>query len=631
MLRSEIANLTKARYRITCRAFFRSEGSRKMSFHRLIRIDKLRCLRAAMFAGILFCLHQHHIQLLQSQSSSTDLRPLLPQVQEIIPEAVSLSQPIVSPVDSPEHSLSELQTRPVQATIIDEQGEILGTVMQTSPVADRILGFSGPTNVLLVFDPQQQLRAVRILFSRDTKEHAEQVRSDEAFLTSMVGRTTEQLCDLHDVDAVSGATLTSLAILESIQLRMQQNESTFETPLRSRSLKFPDPPRLADVQILYPNAATIEPVAESDILWDVFNADQKQVGRLLRTSPAGHNVVGYQGPTDSLIAVDERDQVTGIAIGVSFDNEPYVGYVQEDEYFRSYFNEHTLQSLAELQVEMVEGVSGATMTSQAVARSLQLTAVARLAELKQTSPRPDTPKTDRSDGSVKSVGSTGTWLRNLSTIVMTGCGLVLGLTRLRGRRWLRLSFQGLMIVWLGLINGDLVSQAFLLGAAQSGVPWRNALGLTLLTAAALVVPLLTGRNVYCSHICPHGAVQQLVRRRLSWQLRLSPAPVRWVKMIPLVLIALVIATGIWSLTFTAVDLEPFHAWLLGIAGVASISIAVVGLIASTVSPMAYCRLGCPTGALLDYLSGSGTTRGMWNRQDLAAAVLLGLAAISLWL
>jgi NosR/NirI family nitrous oxide reductase transcriptional regulator len=601
-----------------------------MSFHRLIRIDKLRCLRAAMFAGILFCLHQHHVQFLQSRSPTTDLSPLLPQVQEILPEAASLSQSIASLAAFSERQSLEQRSPPVQASILDQQGESLGTVMQTSPVADRILGFSGPTNVLLIFDPQLRLRAVRILGSRDTKEHVEQVQSDEGFLSSLAGRTAEQLRDLHDVDAVSGATLTSLAILESIRLRMQQNGTTSETPHRNRSLKFPDPPRLADVQILYPDAATVEPVAESESLWEVFNDKQGLLGRLLRTSPAGDNVVGYQGPTDSLISVDEHDQVTGIAIGVSFDNEPYVGYVREDEYFRSYFNEQTLSSLTKLQADTVEGVSGATMTSQAVARSLQASAEARLAELKRTSTRPNMPKTDSSDGSFRSVRWNGTWVRNLSTMVMTGCGLVLGLTRLRGRRWLRLSFQVLMIVWLGLINGDLVSQAFLLGAAQSGLPWRNALGLTLLTTAALVVPLLTGRNVYCSHICPHGAVQQLVRRRLPWQLRLSPALVRWLKTIPPILIVLVIATGIWSLTFSAVDLEPFHAWLIGVAGVASITIAVVGLIASTVSPMAYCRMGCPTGALLDYLSGSGSTRGARTRQDLAAAVLLGLAAISLW-
>jgi len=602
-----------------------------MSLHRLIRINRLRCLRAALFAGILICLHRHHVQFLQSQSSSTDLSPLLPQVQQVVPDAISLSQQTTNPTSSTEHDPSENQTPEVQASMIDQKGNILGTVMQTSPVADRILGFSGPTSVLLVFDSDQHLLAARILGSRDTKEHVQQVLSDQTLLSSLVGRTAEQLCDLHDVDAVSGATLTSLAILESIQLRMQQNGSNFETPLRNRSLKFPDPPRLADVQVLYPAAVTVEPSVDSEFLWNVLNADQKHLGRLLRTSPAGDNVVGFQGPTDSLAAVDDQDQVTGIAIGVSFDNEPYVGYVREDEYFRSYFNKHTLQSLAELQAENVEGVSGATMTSQAIARSLQVTAEARLAELKRPSASHNTPNTDSSDGAVQRPRSNGAWLRNLSTIVMTVCGLVLGLTRLRGQRWLRLSFQGLMIVWLGLINGDLISQAFLLGAAQSGLPWRNAMGLTLLTVAALIVPLLTGRNVYCSHICPHGAVQQLARRRLPWQAKLSPGLIRWLKLIPLVLIGLVIATGIWRLTFSAVDLEPFDAWLIGVAGAASISIAVIGLIASTISPMAYCRLGCPTGALLDYLSGSGTARGVWNQQDLAAAVLLGLAAISLWL
>ena len=40
-------------------------------------------------------------------------------------------------------------------------------------------------------------------------------------------------------------------------------------------------------------------------------------------------------------------------------------------------------------------------------------------------------------------------------------------------------------------------------------------GLWLL--AAFLIPLTTKRNLYCSHLCPHGALQQLVKKRLPWQ------------------------------------------------------------------------------------------------------------------
>ncbi len=142
----------------------------------------------------------------------------------------------------------------------------------------------------------------------------------------------------------------------------------------SMSLKFPDPPRMDDVKVLYPSAHTVTQLAGSRVLWSVIDQDGTAIGRLLRASPVADNEVGYQGPTDLLIAIDDANLVTGIAIGVSFDNEPYVGYVRDDSYFRSLFNGRDPKTLAEMDAAKVEGVSGATMTSQTAARSLQLTA-----------------------------------------------------------------------------------------------------------------------------------------------------------------------------------------------------------------------------------------------------------------
>jgi hypothetical protein len=54
----------------------------------------------------------------------------------------------------------------------------------------------------------------------------------------------------------------------------------------------------------------------------------------------------------------------------------------------------------------------------------------------------------------------------------------------------------------------------------------------------------------------------------------------------------------------AVDLsswEPFHAYLFRIASWASIAAALATLAISAFIPMGYCRMGCPTGRLLDYL------------------------------
>lgn len=566
-----------------------------------------------MFAGILLCIHWQHREYLQRQVRVENWSDVLPVIQGALPEADVVVNGSAAEAD--------VETA---AEVRDGNGQAIARVLRTSPAANHILGFSGPTDVLLVMNPDSKVIAVRILSSRDTRDHVQKVFDDEHFLQSLVGRSQQDLLNLQDVDAVSGATLTSYAILEAIRYRVSKLSTDGAGPSRLTSLKFPEPPRLEDVRLLYRDAEKVEPDADSTVVWKVLGPDNAETGKLLRASPAADNNVGYQGPTDVLIAVDEQMAVMGIAIGVSYDNEPYVGYVREDEYFRKLFNGRDLSSLAAIDGNTVEGVSGATMTSQSVARSLQLTAQAFVDKQKareaveKKQQRTATAESENGISSGRDVISR----RDVSTIVITLFGVVVGLTHLRGRKWLRISYQVLVIGWLGLVNGDMVSQALLLGWAQSGIPWQNALGLSLLTVAALLVPISTSRNVYCAQICPHGAVQQLVRRRLPWQAKLSPRILAGLRYLPLLLIVWVMAIGLLHLPFSPVDIEPFDAWLWSVAGVATIVVAVAGLVASLFVPMAYCRFGCPTGAVLDYIGDGGKS---WNRRDTFVLVLVLIA------
>jgi NosR/NirI family nitrous oxide reductase transcriptional regulator len=66
-------------------------------------------------------------------------------------------------------------------------------------------------------------------------------------------------------------------------------------------------------------------------------------------------------------------------------------------------------------------------------------------------------------------------------------------------------------------------------------------------------------------------------------------------------LAFAILAVVLPLPVNLVDLEPFDGYLLGVAGVAALVIFAVSLVASLFVPMAYCRYGCPTGALLDHL------------------------------
>jgi NosR/NirI family nitrous oxide reductase transcriptional regulator len=582
--------------------------------------------RAALFAVVVWSIHHAH----QRRTAAREHVPL------------ALAQPTVVKSVFPDAA----RVVPVEGgreVVLDAADEELGFVVQTSPDSDRIVGFSGPTNLLVAFGPDGRIAGLRVLSSGDTLEHVGQVLRDPLFLRQYDGLTWEEAAAHSDVDAVSGATLTSLAIVEGLRKRLGA---------APRSLKFPQPPELAVVRKLFPEAAAVAQEPSQPGLWRVTDGSGVLLGMLLRTTPAADNVVGYQGPTEALIGLTvvvsgdeqaeemgkgtgealtpsptpigrgedddvppgntDRLRVSGLAVGQTYDNEPYVGYVREDRYFLKLFNGKSLVELSQLDLKAagVEGVSGATMTSQAVAQGLVEATRRNLEEVRAIETAAERSRLKLSP-------------RDIGTIAVTLLGLVVGLTPLRGRRWVRGALLVVLVGYLGFVNGDLVSQALLAGWAQHGVPWRTMLGPGVLTAAALAVPLATRHNVYCTHLCPYGAAQQLLRKRLPWQMHLGTHWHRALSLLPGLILVWVVIVATVGLPCSLVDIEPFDAYVPTIAGWATLTIAVVGLVASAFVPMAYCRYGCPTGALLGYLRRNRRS-GQVTWRDLFAAALAGL-------
>lgn len=556
-------------------------------------------------------------QLASTETATPDLS--IDEIRELFPSAATLS-----PEPARGNSLP----------VLDADGEPLGYVVQTSPESDAIIGFSGPTNVLIGFDKDDRVVGSKVLWSRDTREHLDMILADGRLLAAWKGKSWEELTEhlsrpeTAQVDAVSGATLTSLAIAESVALRL--------TGERPTSLKFPNEIQLEEVKGLIETAGELAPSEELPGLVDVLHEKGMRQGRVLRTSPAADNITGFQGPTDTLIVFDEPDEesvlpkVIGIRLRQTFDNEDpdnpasdYVGYVRSDEYFLSLFNGKTLAELASLDLfeEQVEGVSGATMTSMAVAEGIVAAAQATEKKIEQhkenVAAKPDTDlKTEET--LLQSIH--WSW-RTVVSAFIVAVGISIGFFKgLLRRGYSRRAFQLTVIVLLGVVNGDLLSQAVLVGWAQSGVPWQFAPGLVIVVAAALLVPMVSKQQPYCQHICPHGAVQQILLRKVPWQWKVPRRVHVVLSAVPVVLLALVVLIPLAGWPLSLVDLEPFDAWVIGLAGVAAATIAIVGLVASLFVPMAYCRYGCPTGALLQFLRFHGRSDRL-SIQDSAAALL----------
>lgn len=486
----------------------------------------------------------------------------------------------------------------------DEEGESLGRLTQTSPQGDTSIGFSGPTNLLVAWDEQGQVVEVAIRSSGDTSDHVDAIVESPPFFRQFVGKSRGDLAEMNDVEAVSGATLTSLAIVDSLRLRFGG---------QAQVSRFPQSLTVEEVSPHFPKASKLEPSKTHPGLLDVLDADGQLLGKVGRTSPYADQVIGYQGPVDTLLAIGLDGKLIGMKARSSFENKPYAEYPNDDAYFVSLFEGRSVEELAKMDLvaEEVEGVSGATMTSMAMAEGIVKTADAWEKERARAEQyRPLVHWKLRDTGSL--------------CVIVLGC--VVAFTRVGKQKRVRLVHQVLLVGYLGLINGDVLSQALFAGWAQSGVPWQRAPVLALLTLAALLVPMATGKPFYCHQLCPHGAAQQWVGKIRKSPVHLPAKMGKILELLPVVLLGFVLLVAFHKLEFPLAMLEPFHAYVWEVAGAATITIAIVGLVASAFVPMAYCRFGCPTGALLKLFEYRRNDQG-WSRRDYWTFTFLGLALL----
>lgn len=551
--------------------------------------------RLAVVAAIAWLVHaEHRGAVARRAAAGLDDLPL-ETIRSVLPEATAVGGESVAVAGGRE--------------LVDGAGRCVGTVFRTSPDGDAAIGFSGPTDLLVVCDRALHVAGVEVLASGDTRDHVAAILRERSFLDGFRGRPLGDLASADGgQDAVAGSTLTCHAIREALALRLGGGGAS----------RFAVPPGLDDLRRVFSNAARIETDAGDPAVIRMYDAADVPLGWALRTSPAADRVVGYQGPTDAAVCFDAAGTVAGVVVAASFDNDPYVGYVRDDRAFRRLWRGMTIEQVAGVDPDDtgVEGVSGATMTSQAIAEGIVRAARARA----ERGP----PGSDR---------TSGTWLARIEppqwgALAVIAAGVLTAFTRLRGTWFGRLALPVVVLAYLGFGAGALLSQAQLWGWAQAGVP-RGAVVLTALAAAAIALPATTRRNVYCSHLCAHGAAQQLIlriarpRRSLPGWLRPAATATPWV------ILATAILTSVLALPLALVDLEPFDAYLPAVAGTAAVVIFAAGLLASCFVPMAYCRHACPTGALLDHLRLTGRS-GRFSWRDGMMLACLGVAAAAHW-
>ena len=96
---------------------------------------------------------------------------------------------------------------------------------------------------------------------------------------------------------------------------------------------------------------------------------------------------------------------------------------------------------------------------------------------------------------------------------------------------------------------------------------------------------------------------------------------RGLEYLPGALVLFILVVAMLALPFDLAGLEPFAAYVFRSSAVATFAVAGLGFVASAFVPQAYCRFGCPTGALLNFARARGATDGFFRRDAVALALV----------
>jgi NosR/NirI family nitrous oxide reductase transcriptional regulator len=525
------------------------------------------CCRIALVAAAFLAISPRG-----SESRESDTARLLDSARGLVPDAVDLGD-----------------DRDGFYELLDQRGDLIGWVTGTYPHAAGIRGYNGPSELMVVLDTAGQVRFVRMLESADTTGHVDKVLHDAGFWEQWTGRRDAELGELGTPRIVSGATLTSEAMARGVAARFgakgMDEWFTKNIEITTVSQWFPEVDRI---------------VAESGTGLSRVFAGERELGVLLRSTRMGVGARGFNGVSDVIVAI-EGDLVKGVGLLDSRDNEPYVGDVKDELQFADGFAGRTIQDV--LGADEYDGlvVSGASVTAYAVISTVREMLRRHVAE---------------------AVTRTFPWA-SLAATAWIAAGLVIGLGKRGSGRRVRTGFAIVSVV-AGLSLGWMVGQDQLIGWARNGVDPSHGLPLVLLTAVALLIPAFTGKNIYCSRLCPHGAAQALAGMAVKRRFALPPRIHRWLQRIPWLTLLVIWVLALVGSGFPLAMLEPFEVWSVGFYAILPAAILTIGLLGAVFLPQGYCHYGCPTGALLKFLTHSP---GNFTRRDLIATVLIAVAWI----
>ena len=296
---------------------------------------------------------------------------------------------------------------------------------------------------------------------------------------------------------------------------------------------------------------------------------------------------GYGGPMRIAVALDPVGNVTGFAVVEHQESNAFFKKVADSDLLES-FEGKSYADKFQLG-EDLDAVSGATMTSQAMADAVSDAARKIAATEPDWTPPPPVIAEPFQFG-----------LLEIGLLLLCGAAFI---PYSKERRWtqiVRWTAIASSLILLGFWFKTPVTLANVNGTLLGFMPsWRTHFAWYLLLLMALLLPLATGKTPYCKTICPFGAAQQCLnvaggaKRRIPVRLHFA---LRWV---PRILVWGAILYALAMRDPASTSYEPYGA-LFGFTGTTfQFAFAALILVASLFLVRPWCNYLCPLRGMTD--------------------------------
>ncbi|MDO8907579.1 MAG: 4Fe-4S binding protein [Pseudohongiella sp.] len=511
--------------------------------------------------------------------------------------------------------------------VLPDSGEtgIIGYVFQTSDMPPLEVGFSAPIEVLVALDTQATITAIKIL------DYNESFRSSRGDFMSARGfqeqfrrkPLTDEFRVGRDIDGVSRATITSWATTRGI----------YNAARRVAQVYLPDSGIAAGQDSSANLRAHLEPLT-----WDELKAQGmvKELAVALPDSTVLNLSFAFLGNNETLgellvgaedYSRAERDAsnrfdagalvLTGIGgnasdpfrqerlslqqNGVDYEMPRrrfvYAGSAMDGKIARQaqYAGAMVLPAAIDLSQPFTifyDPVNGQTPSSL----EFQVTGLMLDVALGNEILAPGAERENAASSSDVN------WTRVLALLVIFALVMATFITKNARLRWLTLSVT---LVYLGFFSGGFLSVSHITNTINLGPSMiLSDIPLLMIVVFTLVTTLIWGR-VFCSTLCPFGAVQDFLSKLV---------PKRFQKTVPMaihnkaiyikyaILALIVVMAFVQGGVSIFQYFEPFGTLFFYSTSIVLWSILILILLASAVVKRFYCRYACPLGAALGVLS-----------------------------